>query len=325
MTNTSVVPANPTAISPDVRERVSRYVNASKAKNTKLAYGTAWAAFERYCDEHACQALPALSMTIAGYITHLADTGKSVSTISVALSAIGFYHDTIGTGAPNPVKTPEVKEAMAGIRRAKGVRPRKKAPATLDVIRDLLEILPSDDLRGARDRAILLIGFAGAFRRSELVAVQVEDLRFDATALTITIPRSKTDQEGAGLTKVIPVMDDASLCPVAALRLWMAYADVDSGPVFRAIDRWGHVHGQMDGREVARIVKRAAEKAGIDEHQLSGHSLRAGFITQAALNGVAIWEIKEQSGHKSDQVVGGYIRAAGRGARRAVEQVFKES
>jgi integrase len=300
---------------------VRHYVNASKADNTKRAYGTAWAEFEQFCDEHHYPSLPAPAVAVVDYLTTLADAGQSVSTITVKLSAISFYHEN--AKADNPIKTPEVKATIAGIRRVKGIMPRRKAPATFDLLKTVITSLPHD-LRGMRDKAILLLGFSGAFRRSELVAVQVEDLRIDLSGLTVLIRHSKTDQEGAGMTKTIPTLRNSDLCPVQALRAWMDAAGISSGPVFRSIDRWGHVHGAMDGREIARIVKRTATAAGIDPRQLSGHSLRAGFVTQAALDGVEVWAIKEQTGHKSDKVLMGYIRAAGRGARSAVKTVFGE-
>lgn len=302
-------------------KRVREYVEAARAENTKKAYGTAWAEFEAFCEAHHYQSMPATETAVIDYVTRLAEVKQSVSTINVKISAISYFHEH--NSLPNPVKTPNVRTTMSGIRRRLGVAPRRKAPATLDVLTSVLASLPKN-LRGARDRAILLLGFSGAFRRSELVAVRVEDLQIRSDGVSVLIPRSKTDQEGAGMTKNIPALKNAKLCPVRALRAWLDLAGITSGPVFRSIDRWGYVHQAMDGREVARILKRAADAAGIDSRQYSGHSLRAGFVTQCARDGVQAWAIKEQTGHKSDQVLGVYIRAAGHGAANAVRTAFGE-
>ena len=181
-----------------------------------------------------------------------------------------------------------------------------------------------DDLRGQRDKAMLLIGYAGAFRRSELVGVTVADLTFYEDRVSILLPRSKTDQEGAGKTKTIAVIG-GDLCPVTALRTWIATAGIEAGHVFRGIDRHGHVHEGLNDREVARIVKKRATAAGLDPKKLAGHSLRAGFVTQNALAGIPDWKIAEQTGHKpGSKVLHDYIRAAGKGAMDASRAAFGE-
>jgi integrase len=216
---------------------------------------------------------------------------------------------------------------MQGIRRKLGAKPHQKAPLTLADMRKLISTLAGDDLRAVRDRALLLVGYAGAFRRSELVALTRADVRFKQGEMVITLQRSKTDQEGAGSTKTIPSAEDPTICPVVAMRAWLNAAEVNSGHVFRAIDRWGHVrNGQMQGKEVARIVKKACEAAGIDAGQFGGHSLRAGFITTAAEGGAQQWQIAEISGHKpGSKVLEQYIRTAGRGGVRAAKLAYGES
>jgi len=317
-------PVNQVAVSP---QRVRQYVNQSKAPNTQRAYRAQWNDFTSFCEAHGHVAMPASAETVIDYMTTCADAGRRASTMQVKLAAIGFMHDA--AKQPNPAKSIEVRTVMSGIRRTIGTAPQRKAPVTLEGLRQIVGAL-GDDLRGRRDRALILIGFAGAFRRSELVALDVADVRMDATRATILLRKSKTDQEGAGFVKVIPELADPDgirpdLCPVRALKAWLDTAGLQSGPLFRGIDRWGHVHGRMDGREVARIVKGAAELAGVDARQFGGHSLRAGFVTQAAVDGVPAWAIAEVTGHKSQQVLAGYIRAAGRGQIDAIRAVFGEA
>src|SRR3972149_1509554 len=175
---------------------------------------------------------------------------------------------------------------------------------------------------GKRARALLLSGFAGAFRRSELIGVDVADMHVNGK-MTIRVRRSKTDQEGKGITKVIPPIDDAAIDPLRALREWLGAAGIKSGPVFRQIDRWGHVRdARLTSQSVALIVKTAAERAGLEPRQFAGHSLRSGFITEAASAGVEDRDIAAQTGHKSMIVLHGYIQDAGLGAMGAVKAAF---
>jgi integrase len=303
-------------------ESARRYVNASKATGTRRMYESAWAGFETYCHEHTWPALPASVNAVAAYLTALADEGQKASTIQVKASAISFMHD--GAKLPNPIKTQEIRALMAGIRRTIGTAQQGKAPIGLAEVKRIVAALP-DDLRAKRDKALLLLGFAGAFRRSELVALEVSDIRFNDVKATITLRRSKTDQEGAGKIKTIPMLADESLCPVVALRQWLDAAGINKGIVFRGIDKWGHVHdGQMAGIEVARVVKARATAAGLDPRQFAGHSLRAGYVTECAAKDVPTWQIMEQTGHTSEKTLRKYIRDEGLGAMNATKAAFNE-
>lgn len=297
--------------------QVQRYVQASKADNTRKAYGAHWRTFTAWAAGAGVQALPAQPETIVAFITHQADKGRKPATLQASLAAIAFMHKA--AGAVNPCDDMRVTVTMQGIRRDKKARPQQKAPATLDVVRRMVITLPYD-MRGIRDRAIILCGFWGAFRRSELVALNVGDVHFTQTGARVFIPSSKTDQEGEGMTKNLEAMADASICPVAALREWLRVSGIKSGALFRGIDKTGSLHtGNMGGREVARVVKRACDRAGISAAQYAGHSLRAGFVTDAAERGAQAWEISEQTGHAAgSRVLQSYIRAAGRGAKRAI-------
>lgn len=301
-------------------KRIRKYVERSKAGGTQRVYESRWSDFEEFCTWRGYTALPAEPQSIVDYLTELADAGKKVNTLQVTLAAIGFRH--LGAKLPNPADSVEVKTTMAGIRRTIGTRAKRKAPLTFDHLKKLLAIIPND-LRGKRDKAVILLGYAGAFRRSELVKVTIEDITTYDDRISILIPFSKTDQQGEGKTKTIPTLADAAICPVTALRVWLQAAGITSGRIFRGVDRYEHVHDSLNDREVARIVKKHAMAAGLDPEQLAGHSLRAGFVTQNALVGTPDWKIAEQTGHKpGSPVLHSYIRAAGKGAADAGRAAF---
>lgn len=313
--------SGPPGLPAQYADAVKGYLKQAKAYNTRRMYGSYWDDFTAYCAARGLQALPAGVETVIVYLVDLVSAGKKTSTLQVALAAISFNH---AKASRNPAKAPEVAALMTGIRRDIGTAQRQKEPAVMGDIRRMVKRLP-DDLRGKRDRAILLVGFAGAFRRSELVGLTVADVRFNDTGMAITLQRSKTDQEGAGLQKHIPALRDRALCPVTALRAWLDSAGIESGVLFRPVDRWGHLHARaMDGREIARIVKARAKAAGIDARNWAGHSLRAGYVTTCVSAGVPTWAIREQTGHKSERAFERYIRDNGAGALTATKTAFGE-
>jgi integrase len=200
---------------------------------------------------------------------------------------------------------------MKGARRKVGVAPTQKAAATAEILAALLMRTP-DTLTGKRDRALLGLGFAGAFRRSELVALNVEDLREDPEGLRIMVRRSKVDQEGRGFEKAIP--HGRFIRPVALVREWLDAASITSGPVFRPVSRSGNVRQgegvRLTTQAVADIIKRYCAAAGLDASTFGAHSLRAGYITTAAERGADLARIMDQSGHRDPRTVVGYIRRA---------------
>jgi integrase len=204
---------------------------------------------------------------------------------------------------------PAIRETMKGIRRKHGTAATKKEAAVSAIIRDAmdkLEKLPG--LRPLRNRALLLVGFAAALRRSELVALDVTDLRFVPEGVVLTLRRSKTDAEGRGTEIAIPCGTSERTCPVLTLRAWLEAAGIESGAVFRSVNRHGGLGVRLSDRDVALAVKQAVEAAGYKPEAYSGHSLRSGFITSAARAGVPEAHIQNQSRHKSLPVLRGYIR-----------------
>lgn len=304
-------------------EGARQYAAASKAANTKRAYKAAWGEFADFCQERGFCPLPATVQAVVEYLTWLADKQdkpNKVSSIALKRSAISLAHTS--QGFADPTKSQDVKAVISGIARVKGSVQNKKEPITLDMLKDMIAKLDTATVAGKRDKALLLVGFAGGFRRSELVAVKVEDVRINGK-LVVTLPKSKTDQEGKGMTKHILPLPGSELCPLAALRDWLDAAHITSGYVFRRVDRWGHVHEDaITSQLVANIIKDLAKKAGLEWRNLSGHSLRAGFVTAAHLAGADTLDIMQQTGHKRSETVKEYIRDAGAGAGRAMLAAF---
>lgn len=297
------IEANAGAVSSEVRE----YVKAAKAANTLRANSTDWSAFIAWCYEENRQPAPAAPETVADYIAHMAAEGRKVSTIRRHLSSISQAHDAAGV-ENNPAKSLLVRATVKGMGNTLGTAPTQKKAAKTSDIRLMVEQLPGT-LGGLRDRALLLVGFAGAFRRSELVGLNVEDMLVNLEGLTITLRRSKTDQEGQGMRKAIVHGESESTCPVRALQAWLEAAGITSGPIFRRVSTGGNAaRERLTDKSVALIVKRSALAAGLDASQYAGHSLRAGFATEAASQGVQDRDIMRQTGHKSASMVQRYIR-----------------
>ena len=208
----------------------------------------------------------------------------------------------------SPTSNAAVRETLKGYKRQVGTAPNQKAPLTVEHLRRMLESLPNS-LIGSRDRALLLLGFAGGFRRSEIVGLDIDDIEFVPRGMVVTLRRSKTDQEGEGRRLGIPFGSGEETCPVRALHSWLEGADIKSGPLFRAVDRHCNVAStRLTDRTVARVIKRLAHKVGYDATDFSGHSLRAGLATSAAESGKSERVIMATTGHRSEKMVRKYIR-----------------
>ena len=282
------------------------YHAQARAPATLRAYRADWRAFETWCAAHQCAAMPAAAETVALYITEMARRAK-VSTIARHLASIAQAHKE--QGHESPTRAAVVQNVLRGIRRTKGTAPTQKAAAEIAVIRAMVEQLDTT-LQGIRDRAILLVGFAGAFRRSELAGLTLDDIQFANDGLVITLPRSKTDQVGEGYIKGIPYGSTPATCPVRALRAWLDASGIRVGPLFRSVWKGGRRlrPTPLNDRAIAEVVKRAAAVAGYDPARISGHSLRAGLVTTAAAAGVDERTIMEQTGHKTTTMVRRYMR-----------------
>jgi integrase len=281
---------------------------SARAASTIRRYETARRGFDLWCAAAGLQSFPSAPETLALYLTHCMKIGRKAATLSVALAAISYFHKRYGH--PNPAANLGVLDVMRGIRRTIGVAPNQKAAATADVIAAMLAHLPNG-VRGARDRAVLLLGMSGAFRRSELAALDIDDLEFTNAGLDVTIRRSKTDQEGRGQQVSIP--DGRHLFPVQAVKEWLAVSGITRGPVFRSVSATGRLgRKHLCDRSVADIVKYYAALIGLEAAEFSGHSLRSGFVTSAAAAGVDLTRIMDQTRHTDLRSVQRYVRRAKR-------------
>jgi site-specific recombinase XerD len=280
------------------------YAEAEKALATRRCYATDWRDFAAWCALRGATALPARVGIVAAYLSSLADSGRKASTIGRRAASIAYHHKIAGHEPPTNAEG--VKAVLRGIRRTIGAAKQGKAPATADVLTSMLALCP-DNMIGKRDRALLALGFAGAFRRSELVALQVEDLVETPDGLRVLIRHSKTDQEGQGQEVAIP--RGYRLRPVEAVQIWTEAAGITSGPVFRAVALGGKVSDEaLADDSASRIVKRYARRVGLDAAAYSGHSLRSGFLTSAAESGASVFKMTEVSRHKSMDTLRGYVR-----------------
>jgi len=242
-------------------------------------------------------------MFVAGQVAD----GLNPSTLMRRLAAIRLVH--LGAGYPSPHNTIQVTEVMRGIRRDWGRPPDRKAPAIDQVIKQMVDTVDQETAQGQRDRALLLFGFAGAFRRSELVALNTWNLEYREEGVKITIEASKTDQEAQGQTNAMVRQPNSPYCPVRALDDWLTVAKIERGALFVRMHRGDNVgRARLSAQSVAIIVKDYAHKVGLDSTQYSGHSLRRGFLTSAARNRASIFKMADQSRHKSLDVLRQYVQ-----------------
>ena len=279
---------------------------AGRARRTLIAYEAQW---RRFADGDAGHALSAPAATPETVV--LTDVegarGAEGCDARAGLTAISQVH--VARGTPSPRASALVPRCVRGMQRVHGAAPTQKQPLLVGQLQRVVRALP-ETLGGARDRALLLIGFAGAFRRSELAALEVADVRSEPEGLKVLVRRSKTDQTGKGHTVAIPRGRDPATCPVRALATWLACAAITEGRLFRSVDRHGNLGGALDGGDIAAIVKRRVAMVGLDPAGFSGHSLRAGLATSAAKAGKSAHSIMKTTGHRSAEMVHRYIRDA---------------
>jgi site-specific recombinase XerD len=284
----------------------AEYARAEKAEATRRAYRTDFEIFRSWCSERCASALPAAAEAVAAFLAHEAERRVKPSTIGRRVAAIRYAHKL--AGLPLPTDDERVRATMRGIRRSLGTARAKKTPATVERIIAMAPI-QGGRLANIRDRALLLFGFASAMRRSELAALDFEDLEETPDGLRVTIRRSKTDQEGHG--DVIAIPRGMITCPVAALKAWLQVAHITAGPVFRPIAKGERIsNARLTDHSIANIVKAHAARVGLDPAGFAGHSLRSGFLTSAAARGASVFKMADQSRHKSMDTLRSYVRDA---------------
>ncbi|WP_424140680.1 site-specific integrase [Roseomonas chloroacetimidivorans] len=289
--------------------KASGYAGKALSENTRRAYATDWVLFSAWCEAGGVPSLPADPLVIAGYLASLAgQLGRSG--LRRRLAAIAEMHRR--TGHPIEPGHPAIRMTLRGILANHGKPARPAAALTSAEVKRLLATCGTD-MPGLRDKALLLTGFAGALRRSELVAIDREELRFTSEGMTIRILRSKRDQEGEGATVGIPRGLNPLTCPVRAMEEWLRRARIEYGAVFRGLSGRGVLEGRLDTKSVWRILRKRAELAGLtvdESERLSPHGLRAGFITEAYLKGALDEQVMHHTRQKSIATTQGYRRRA---------------
>jgi integrase len=304
----AVLTADTVAAIEQLRSDARAAAEASRAPSSERAYAADWRDFCAFVARIGRQRLPAEAETVALHVADLTRRGRRPATIARKLAAIGVYHRSMDH--PTPTDHDVVRAVVRGTRRQLGIAQPQKTALEIDALRSVVLAIP-EDLRGLRDRALLLVGWTAALRRSELVALEVGDLSFEPEGVVLTIRRSKTDREGAGATVAVPLGEEEETCPVGALRRWLEEAAVSEGRVFRRIDRHGNLGPALSDRALAEIVAARAAAAGL-EGDFAGHSLRAGFATAAARAGRSEAAIMRHGRWKSVQIARRYIRQGAR-------------
>lgn len=310
-------PAGQAALS-DFVEAAEKYANASRAEATRRGYATSLRDFRTWGGQ-----IPTSGDDLAAYLIDRAESGTSVATLAQRLAAIRAAHRE--TDAPPP-DSQAFRSIWAGIRRANGKPPTVKAALQIDDLRRVLAAIP-DNLKGKRDRALLLVGFGAALRRSELAALELEGgygsavLAFVPEGLEIRLGRSKADQEGRGETIGIPLGSEPLTCATGAVRAWLAAAGIEDGPIWRHVRKNGKLGPPraITDQVVADVVKTAVKRVGLNPSDFAGHSLRAGLITSAAVNDAPPDVIMRQARHRKFDVTQRYIREATRFTRNAAK------
>lgn len=290
------------SINRDKLEKIKYYIEHSKSENTRRAYASDWKEYTLWCEHHQLQSMPASVETVGMYLSDLAGNNK-LSTIKRKLSSISSAHKF--KNQPNPTKHHNIHLIIEGIRRKHGGRQEPKKALLLTVLQDIVDEIDTSTIIGVRDKALILSGFALASRRSELVALNKEDLEFNNLGVDVRIKDNKTAQED--LVKAI-VYAKNDYCPVSALQEWLQKANIEEGPMFRSIDRHGNINGRLSSKAVALIIKKYVGKLGLDIDEFSAHSLRSGLATSAAALGMNDTSIMKQTGHKTREMIDRYIQ-----------------
>lgn len=291
-------------------EKSKDYMSASIADSTKRSYRQDFAQFSAFCEKNDLQSLPAHPDTLILYLSHMADIGRKKSTITRAVTGISQIH--IAAGYPRPVNEATHK-VLAGIRRSDRKPSKKAKPITLSLLRLMIQTITPDFI-GIRNKALLALGWSGALRRSEIVSLQKDDIDLVDDGLIVTIRGSKTDKESHGYSIGIPWSKEDLICPVQALNKWLSIGQIYEGPIFRSLGARSRnmlidipSDKSLRPRMVSHIVKQHASFAGLNPHDYSGHSLRSGFITEAAERGISERVIMRHTRHNSVVVMRGYI------------------
>jgi site-specific recombinase XerD len=294
-----------------LHEATLNNLKSSKANNTLRAYKSDFRDFGAFCAKHGFKSLPSEPKIVSLYITHLSQNSK-ISTLRRRLVSISMVHRLKGHYLDT--KHPIIVENLMGIKRVKGSIQKGKKPLLINHLKSIINVIDEqkfNEIKKLRDKSIILIGFGGGFRRSELISIDHEDLEFVPEGLKITVKRSKTDQFGEGMIKGLPYFKNEFYCPVNSLKKWIKISNIESGPIFRRFSKGCAItEKRLTDQTVVLLMKKYLNLAGIENKNFSGHSLRSGFATVTAESGADERSIMAMTGHKTTQMVRRYIREA---------------
>ena len=294
-----------------LHEETLNNLKSSKANNTLRAYKSDFKDFELFCSRHGFKCLPSEPKIVSLYITHLSKNSK-ISTLRRRLVSISMVHKLKGHYLDT--KHPIIVENLMGIRRIKGSIQKGKKPLLINYLKSIINVINEqkiEEIKKLRDKSIILIGFGGGFRRTELISIDYEDLEFVPEGLKITVKRSKTDQFGEGMIKGLPFFNNEIYCPVKNLQKWLEISKIKTGPIFRRFSKGLYLTDKrLTDQSVVLLMKEYLNLAGIENKNFAGHSLRSGFATVAAESGADERSIMAMTGHKSTQMVRRYIKEA---------------
>ena len=295
-----------------LHEETLNNLKSSKSINTIRAYKSDFKDFCLFCAKHSFKALPTEPKIIALYLTYLSSKDAKMSTLKRRLVSISMMHKLKGHYLDN--KHPVIIENLMGIKRTKGSIQRGKKPILINHLKAIINVINEEkieEIKKIRDKTIILVGFGGGFRRTELISIDHEDLEFVTEGVKITIKRSKTDQFGEGMTKGLPYFANETYCPVTHLKKWIEISNIKDGPIFRRFAKGCSLtSSRLTDQSVVLLIKKYLELAGIENKNYSGHSLRSGFATASAESGADERSIMAMTGHKTTQMVRRYIKEA---------------
>ena len=294
-----------------LHEATLNNLKSSKANNTLRAYKSDFKDFGIFCSKHSLNSLPSEPKIVSLYLTHLSKNSK-ISTLRRRLVSISMVHKLKGYYLDT--KHPIIVENLMGIKRTKGSIQKGKKPLLINHLKLIINVINQqkiDDIKKLRDKSIILVGFGGGFRRTELISIDYEDLEFVSEGLKILIKKSKTDQLGEGMVKGLPYFTNERYCPVSNLKKWLETSKIKSGPIFRRFSKGLFLSDKrLTDQSVVLLIKKYLGLAGIENKNFAGHSLRSGFATVAAESGADERSIMAMTGHKTTQMVRRYIREA---------------
>ena len=306
-----------------LHEETLNNLKSSKAINTIRAYKSDFKDFGAFCAKHSFRTLPTEPKIVALYLTYLSGKDAKMSTLRRRLVSIGMIHKLKGHYLDT--KHPIIIENLMGIKRSMGSFQKGKKPLLINHLKSIIDAINEqkvDELKKARDKTIILIGFGGGFRRTELISIDHEDLEFVPEGLKITLKRSKTDQYGEGTLKGLPYFSNENYCPVMNLKKWLDLSYINSGPIFRRFSKGSNItNNRLTDQSVVLLIKKYLNLAGIENSNYSGHSLRSGFATVAAESGADERSIMSMTGHKTTQMVRRYIKEANLFKNNALNKV----